>query len=299
MFTKLFGSLENTAETAKYVKALQVSMGKKETGGVREILSKALEASGSSPTKVDAILKAAARGGASVKSLGGTDEGLLAAVAQVSSSTGNAEEAGTAIRALANIFLTKGGKEFYGRGLLGGVRHLAGKGWSKQRVTKFLGSEAFNAYSVLAENMGEVETLKGEIGSAQRTDKIGGVLRTLAQNPEVNSALMLRKATAADELGTPEQVLARNTADTLMAQASARARARGDSEITIALMKMFYGGVRLFGGDEAVVKSFPDARVKEITDLQKSAAEDLGAANREGREELLPANLDTPTQRER
>jgi len=103
--TMLLGQMEgvgfigDTASMAANVKAIQKAMGTKETGGMRDIVSKSLAASGGAPAAAEQILKATAVAAGGLGSISVADEELLAAVANVSNVVG-ADVAGTQVRSL-------------------------------------------------------------------------------------------------------------------------------------------------------------------------------------------------------
>jgi len=85
---------------ARAATTLMTSMGREETGDLRAIVSKAFGASEYSPATAESLLEAASRAGTGGKSVGLSDEEILAATAITATATGTAELGGTQVAAL-------------------------------------------------------------------------------------------------------------------------------------------------------------------------------------------------------
>ncbi len=96
------GIVEKPDVIAGAADTLLKAMGKKETGTLRQIVSKGFAASEFTKAKVPELLAASARAGLSGSIIGLSDEEVLAATAIISGPTGDAEAAGTRMGGLAS-----------------------------------------------------------------------------------------------------------------------------------------------------------------------------------------------------
>jgi len=110
------GLVDDSGNMAKSATTLKTSMGEKETGNLRAIISKAFGASNFSPATAEKILEAASRSGVAAGEMGIADEEVLAATAILSKAKGNAEEAGTYQAQMMRTLLEKGA--FKGKSLV-------------------------------------------------------------------------------------------------------------------------------------------------------------------------------------
>jgi len=117
-FSKLFGTVENPAEMAENANILRTAMGERETGTLPQIVSKALAVS---PGEAQATLKAASEIGFQAKSIGLSDEQLLAGLDVMRQSMG--EAGAPAMKGLLQGLQKKPG--FEGVGLQGALARLA------------------------------------------------------------------------------------------------------------------------------------------------------------------------------
>jgi hypothetical protein len=123
LYASLYGPFKDTVGVAKAASGLKFTMGVDETGSTADILSKTLGAAGKSPDKAEGLLMAAAKSGASMKAIGGSDEELLAGVAFLSKAF-STEEAGTHLSGLIDLIDKKG---MGGQGFLPGLQLLQKK----------------------------------------------------------------------------------------------------------------------------------------------------------------------------
>lgn len=159
------GTLTNVGGLAQSYDALKTAMGAKEVGSFEQFASKALAAGATAPGTVEQLPVALARAGTNAKTLGITDEFLLAAGAVLAKEAGSPSEGGTKLNAfLAGI--QKSGVDTSG---MSGVQMIERFG---KENTDFGGvfkdnNEAISAYRTLRANMVAVADLEGNISGAQ------------------------------------------------------------------------------------------------------------------------------------
>jgi hypothetical protein len=193
LFSQLSGIVDDPAVLARAATTLQTSVGRQETGGIRAIASKAFAASKFSPASAEQLLEASARGGSAAGMLGMSDEDLLAATAIMAEATGSAERGGTQVASLLRSMLKQGG--FKGRSLRQAIGQIDQMGLGDQELIKYLGrEEAFSAFSILRNQVGDLGTISGKISAAEQADLAGQIVGSL----EGTSAAQARRARAAE-----------------------------------------------------------------------------------------------------
>lgn len=159
------GTLTNVGGLAGSYDALRTAMGANEVGSFREFASKALAAGAASPGSVEQLPVALARAGSAAKSLGISDESLLAAGATLAKEAGSPSEGGTKLAALLGG-IQKSGVDVGGMNLAQMLDRLS------REKTGYGGvfadnQEAISAFRTLRSNMSEFTSLEADITKAQ------------------------------------------------------------------------------------------------------------------------------------
>ncbi len=143
LYASLYGIVGDVGMLARSANAYQTSIGEKETGGIRDIISKAMKAL---PGKADELLSAIAEsgGGISLRAIGGRDEELLAATALMTKNRVDLKTSASGISRLMDLMQKEG---FAGLGLGGGLQKMkamfeAGKALSDKDILSSLVQEA-------------------------------------------------------------------------------------------------------------------------------------------------------------
>jgi len=97
----------NAGELSKSLAAVMQALGTKETGNMRQLLSKAVAASETNPQDVPSILMAATQTAAGAQALKWGDEDILSAIGVMAQPAGGANEAATMVTALSKALTRK------------------------------------------------------------------------------------------------------------------------------------------------------------------------------------------------
>ncbi len=181
----------DTIDLVQSAAALQEALGEEETGSVRDIFSKGFAISEISPSTVPELIEAAAQAGVASKTLGISDEEILAATAIISKPAGGAAIAGTQLNQLLNTLIKKG--EFEDKTLAESIAAIEEKGLSDADLVKFFGrQEAFKAFGILVNSL----DLLAEVVESQRVavseDLVGKIVNVPGTDPEIFAAEQVR-----------------------------------------------------------------------------------------------------------
>ena len=233
---KLFADL---APLAKAAATLKTSMGEKETGTTRDIVSKSLGASKFSPASAEQLLEASARSGGSAGALGFSDESVLAGTAIMATATGSASEGGTTMASLLRSLDEKRGELTDEKGeapktLKGALLAIKEKNLSSEELKKLLGrSEAVRAYRGLTQNMPRYEEALAATHAAQRDDLVGQKLRLHEADPHLMGAKMRVQSQARNEQSLRQAGSARNISEAYLLDSEAADREAGYNEAMV------------------------------------------------------------------
>lgn len=275
-FSQLYGVADDPAVMARAAATMQTSLGAKETGSMRDIVSKSFAASKFSPASAEMLLQAASRAGSGGRMLGMSDEDILSATAIMATATGSAEEGATTVSSLMTAMTKKGG--FKGLSLGEAIRKLDSMGLSDPEMVNFLGrKEGLRAFSVLRENLPMMAEITREQNVAQESDLVGRILASRDTSDVISYARQRRMADARRELSEMQKGIARNRSERLMQDIlSEHYKAGGNEWVGWGAEKVYRFG-RWIGGDEAI-PGYSDAVKKEE------------AANREAVAQLFEAS---------
>ena len=174
---------------AKGISTLLASRGAEETGDVEQIMSKAFAASKFNPAEVEQLLEAAARGGGFARTIGVSDEAMLAAAAISSEASGEARVGGTRSMALMRSLSQK--EEFIGAGmtLREMIEDILSRHMSAVQLQAFIGeSRAFQGFQDIAGNLAEFDKILGEVNAANSKGVLASKLAMGQSIPELGAA---------------------------------------------------------------------------------------------------------------
>jgi hypothetical protein len=215
VFAELHGQgiVQDPENLMRATQTLQTSLGRSQTGSLRDITSKLLAAGEHSPQKIAQLGPAAALAGVNAQDAGVSADELLAAVAVESKATGEAGIAGTMQKSLQKaLSRLRSGKDEQGQiistdeeghlldenakkvraavqatlhgkqGLMSQLHAIQRLGLSDAALQKLFGrQEGLMGYKLLLRNEAEFNEAKTSIGGAAAKDLVGRVL-TLPQN---------------------------------------------------------------------------------------------------------------------
>ncbi len=227
------GLVEDPGAMAKAASTLVASMGAKETGTIRDVVSKAFGASKAAPSTAEQLLEAAAKSGTFARQLGISDEEVLAATTLVARATGTAEQGGTRVASLVKSLAEKG--EFKGKSLAEIVGELKVRQMTAAEQKAYFGrSEAIGAFGVIARQLQGSEAepwglreITREAQRAQAEDRVAAKLGLPGTIPELEAARGAIKATARKELAGTRLGIAENRAQAVFADWQAEQIAAG------------------------------------------------------------------------
>ena len=290
LFSSLRGSgvIADPAGMAKAATTLQTAMGKKETGNIRDILSKAFGASQYSPASAESLLEASARSGTGARAMGVSDEEVLAATAIAATSTGSAEMGGTQVASLMKSFEKMGGDgfNFSGMSLMEMVKKVEGKGLKNDELTKLFGrQEALNAYRVLLLNQKKYGEALGATRQAEKGDLLGKKIGYVASDPGLGAAWARRKAEAKEELSGDRIGQTANLYQAFRREYEAKKRQEGRWEVTAGFDKWNEGYRRSwYGEDHLLREAMRSGQLDEVSpELQKRIRGHYGETVKAGR----------------
>ena len=250
-FSRLFGVVDDPATMARSAATLQTAMGEKETGSMRDIVSKAMAASKYSPASAEALLQAASRAGGPGRMLGMSDEEILSSTAIMATATGSAEEGATTVNSLLTAMVKQGG--FQGMKLTDAIKKVEGMGLSDPELVKWFGrKEALRSYSVLKENLQKINEISAAQSFAQETDLSGRMLASRDLIPEIVASREQRMAKAREEIALTQAGIDRNRSERLIQQQMADHYAAGGSGFIGAVSENTLRSGRWLMGDRAI-----------------------------------------------
>lgn len=177
LFAKMYGVVEDPSLMAKNVSIVKAAMGEKETGSAENILNKMFAASHKSNVMIDKFSPGLSAAAQQAKSIGTTDEELMAAIAISSNALTSPSTAGEQVGALSTAFARRG---IESGGIMKNVTDLSAKGLSQAELIKYLGGEqAFQGYQSLLGQKKEVLDLKSHL---DKVDRETGKNRDLTKN---------------------------------------------------------------------------------------------------------------------
>lgn len=262
LFSKLFGIIKQPDVMARAATTLLTSMGPKETGGLRAIMSKGFAASQFAPATAEEMLEASSRGSGLAGMLGMRDESVLAAVSLLSQATGSAEQGGTQFASLLTAMVKKGG--YKGMSLPQAVRQIQGMGMADEELVKYLGrKEALRGFTTLTGNLPELEKRMGAIGAAQEGDLLGDLIASRQAQPELAAALIERQARAEAELANQFGV-GRMLSNAAMERFTAERRMQGKNELGTQLIGWSHRWHQRLGMDMSLLEHGGDPELRRI-----------------------------------
>jgi len=233
VFADLYGQgvVQDPEALMRATQTLQTSMGRKQTGSLRDITSKLLAAGEHSPQKIAQLGPAAALAGVNAQDAGVSADELLAAVAVQSKATGEASIAGTMQKSLQKALARlRSGKDEAGnelatdeeghlldqsakavraavrhklsgaQGLMGELHAVQSLGLDDAALQKLFGrQEGLMGYKLLLRNEGEFNEAKAGIGSAAGKDLAGRVLALPDADARAIGAKLARTGAAQQE----------------------------------------------------------------------------------------------------
>jgi len=272
LFTQLGarGLVEDPMVMARAAATLQMSMGQKETSGIRALVSKAFGASKFSPATAESLLEAASRGGGSAKALGMRDEELLAATSILSAATGSAEAGATQIYAYLKSLQKQGGYE--GLSLDQSLTKIEALHMTGPKQLKYFGrAEGLAGYRTLILNRDLYRQAVEEVDQAEAQDRVATKLALPGGVPEIAAAEVRQAGEAARELAEEPSGTLRNLSDGIKARRAAdRAQRRGR-------FGQWFGGVsegveRLSQGDTRYIRNEIYSRINQLPTEQVEPA---------------------------
>ena len=247
------GMIETPDVMARAARTLEFTMGKKETGDMRAIVSKALGASAYSPVSAEALLEAASQGAGIAKAIGLRDEEILALTAMTATAGGKAGEGGTMMTALLTS-LEEAGLE---KGtLLEKLKTIEAAGGIRgAKYGEFFGrKESRRAYRAVMENLGQYKSALADVDKAQRTDEVGRRLKYHEADPGLVAARAAEEAEHEEKLSRDELAMWHNRATTIQTEFETRLRKEGQPEWRNWATQMTDTVMRKFIGDELYVR---------------------------------------------
>lgn len=233
-FASLGQSISDPVGFARSAKTLQAALGEDRAGSIRDILSRAFQASAASPAQTPELLEAAAGSAAFAGQAGvGIDE-LLAGTAILATKTGSASVGGTQMRAFVKAM---GQREETRRamqsgGLRGALDYLQSEGLTSQAAFTAepseggfgMRAEAFQGMRGLLESQDIMGDEARKIGAAPARDLVGQVGASLKGDPGVRAARLARIAEIEKELAGAERGARENVFQGAMDTQEARYR---------------------------------------------------------------------------
>jgi len=288
--------VDDPAQMLTAANTIQASMGEKETGNLRGIVSKAFGASLYSPASAESILSAAAEGGIGGRVLGISDEELLAATAEISRAlakqTGKvptAAEAGTRVKSLMKGLSRMGGGkmpmddedivdelramaagedspskrkprfDFVGKGksLIQMLEEIEAQGLTEPETQKLFGrQEGRQAMGLLMLNRERYGKALAYVRHAEADDEVGKRLTMYKQLPEVSVTSGLAVAKAGLELARRPMGTWENAAEMMEADIATAQHRAGKWASTRWLAAQERAFFRKIEGPEVWVRNF-------------------------------------------
>lgn len=280
IFTEMMSAalIDTPDAFAAAVAQLTNAMGSSETGTARDVINKAIGASGGALANVPQLLAGAARAGTGASVLGISDEEVLAAVTALSGSTGSAEIAGTQLAALLKSLDQIGG--FEGKGLIGSVESIAAKELSGEDLYKLLGrAEAVNAFRLLSggDSRALYTTALGDIDRALTTDTVASRLRLAGTDEALAAARSADLGQAARELAEQQTAAVFTNLFDALSERALAAQVAGDEQGPALRFIAGRGqaAARFFGGDRTLLESAFGASLRPDENIGITSTADI------------------------
>jgi len=257
------GLVQDPAKLAKAVATLKTSLGERETGPTRGVVSKLFAASAFAPTRAEELGEAAARAGTAAAALGISDEEVLAATAMAAKATGSGERGGERIAGLMRSL----GKlaappapgeepaiwpplELKGKDLGGMIGEIEKRKLDTGQLTKLFGrEEAVDAYRILLQNQQQYGKALTSIRAADTGAELDKRLGFYRAEPGLVAARGAEEATATEALSRGPMGAVANRVEAGVAREKAYLRQAGVPE-AINIDRFVTG---IVAGDEAYV----------------------------------------------
>jgi uncharacterized protein (DUF2384 family) len=275
------GLVQDTGMMATAAATIKASMGEKETGDLRAIISKGIAASLPGAGSAEALMEAAARSGGSAAALRMRDEEVLAAVAIASKSTGSPERAGTNVASLFRSLDEK--EEFKGMSFKGALEKLKGKGLEGAALQEYLGrEEALAGYRAVMQNVDLYDKALGDIEKAEKTDYVGQKVKYHAREPGLAAARQAAQSQATEQLSREPLGTRENIANAMRQREEAALRASGVSEWKLWGQRKLDDFAQWSGGPEEIFRTiqFREQQRKQFGNESVPAMDDLFAVLR-------------------
>ena len=239
--------------------ALNMTMGVKETGGTRALISKGFGASAYSPSSVEDIIKATAGSGASAGLMGMRDEPLMAATAVMATAKVGAEQAGTWLAQMMRTWKQKG--TFHGKTFEESLAETERVRASMDTADfkKWFGrAQGQTSFEILWENRELLAKATKDVEYAERTDAAGRSMAAVDAIPELIFVRQQRQAKARRELGELPAGRRANIIDTFLQEEQLERRrgieARGGGEFATYFTYGVQSAYRYLAGDQAMLE---------------------------------------------
>jgi len=254
MFADLYGTVEDVKATAEAAVTLQTAFGEKETGSIRDVLSKGLAASGKTKTSLDTIMNAMSGGAALFRQLGASDEEAWATAAVLSRVTKNPEEAITQMEGITTGLMRH---DLGGKGMFAGLqaidKELAGK-TEAERIAWFGRKEGNIGALNVTNNMADVMDVFREVSAGN--DLVGGAIAVRRGNELAASVERSARSTQDLEQSQMERFGETETdRGSVINEVLAERIRRGDNALELAFTKALLGVENFFGASSETLRS--------------------------------------------
>lgn len=182
------GVVEDISTLAGAARTILASVGPKEAGNLRQILAKSFAAGVVGKGSVEQIMQATASTGSMGRFLGISDEELFAAIALLSTSTGEPMTGATALESF--LISTAEKPEFEGMNLLQRIKHVQQKKLTAGQLKEFLGrKEAVRGFAELENQLLSVGDRPGYTDLLVTIQKANQDLSTIQKKLDIQDAV--------------------------------------------------------------------------------------------------------------
>ena len=280
---KSSGVLPDASALASSAKGFLSGFGTSEAGTIRQIISKSLAASVSSPVGAATLLQSVTKSGAAAAAaqLGITDEAALAAQTVLAEPFGS-DVAGTRLKRLFSKLALD--DDFRGQPLEQTLSQISSKNLAPKQLKDLLGStEAAGAFSLLTqpENFDKFRQIQEDVRRANTQD-LGALAAGLpSTNREIGAALLSQQSSARLERSRADRGTISNLADVASDVLIQRAERENGSSF---FAEMIINANRFAGGDEGFLRS-PQMQTigREDPDLLRQIHQTLNEIKEESR----------------
>lgn len=284
-------AIEDAASLARSTATVSTAFGREEAGTSRQIISKSLGASITSPATAEEIAEAVAGTGAAARMVGVSDEESFAATAVLAASTGTAAQGGTQVEAFLTALAKKGG--FKGKGIRGSIEEIDALGLDEAGLTKFFGrKEAVSAFEGLKLNLDTEKGFEASLANvrrAQEEDLAGQTAQLNKNDPFLNAAIVRNQQAGQLEVEEFRDSAMANLRQA--AEADFRGKLRTDdaglartaaAEAGLFLDRIFAGDERFVEGvvnDDDVLTPEGKSQIQSVLEQIRDQGEGSGSAN--------------------